>query len=164
MAIVNSEAAAEADVGSLVASIEQVADRLVAGLYARLAGLSGVSAETDSLRASFASAGTSLPVLCLQIVLVVAVVLGVFVLVARWLKRMPAWGGAWRRFVALVVAAASALVVGFVAARLLGGAGLPLRTLRLWAVVAVVGPIILAVLRSVLMASRPTEFRNAPLI
>ena len=94
--------------------------------------------------------------LCLQIVLVVAVVLGVFVLVDRWLKRMPAWGGAWRRFVAVVVAAAAALVVGFVAARLLGGAGLPLRTLRLWAVVAVVGPIILAVLRSVLMASRPT--------
>ena len=66
------------------------------------------------------------------------------VLVDRWLKRMPAWGGTWRRFFALVVAAALALVIGFIAARLLGGAGLPLRTLRLWTVVAVVGPIILA--------------------
>ncbi len=56
---------------------------------------------------------------------------------------MPAWSGTWRRFFALVIAAALALVIGFIAARLLGGAGLPLRTLRLWTVAAVVGPVVL---------------------
>ena len=138
-------------------SVEQVADGLVTGLYARLAALESVPAEVDSLQASFAAAGTSLPLLCLQIVLVVAAVLGTFVLADRWFRQMPAWGGAWRRFLALVIAAALALVIGFIAARLLGGAGLPLRTLRLWAVVAVVGPIIVAILRTVLMASRPSQ-------
>ena len=37
----------------------------------------------------------------------VAVVLGALVLVDRWLKRMPAWSGTWRRFFALVIAAAA---------------------------------------------------------
>ena len=137
-------AAAEADVSSLMGNVEQVADGLVAGFYARLAALTSVPAEVDSLQASFAAAGTSFTLLCLQIVLVVAVVLGTFVLVDRWLKRMSAW--AWR--VAQVLCARDRSRpgggVGFIAARLLGGAGLPLRTLRLWAVVAVVGPIILA--------------------
>ena len=109
------EAAADADVSSLMGGVEQVADGLVAGLYARLAALSSVPAEVDSLQASFAAAGTSFTMLCLQVVLVGAVVLGTFVLVNRWLKRMPAWGGAWLRFLALVI--------GLIAARLLGGAG-----------------------------------------
>ena len=154
----SAETAAEADIGSLMGDVEQIADGLVAGVYARVAALGDVPAETESLHASFAAGGTSLLLLCLQVVLTVAIVLGVSVLVNRWLKRMPAWGGAWRRFFALVVAAAVALVAGFIAARLLGGAGLPLRTLRLWTVVAVVGPIIVAAVRSLLMASRRTEF------
>jgi hypothetical protein len=154
---VSDETAAEADVGSLMGSVEQVADGLVAGLYARVAALKSVPAEVDSLEASFAAGGTSFTMLLLQTVLVGAVVLGTLVLVDRWLKRMPAWAGAWRRFLALVIAAALAVVIGFIMARLLGGAGLPLRTLRLWAVVAVVGPIILVVLRTVLMASRPSD-------
>ena len=152
----NDKTAAEADVSSLIASVEQVFDGLVAGFYARLAALRDVPAETGNLQASAAAAGTSLLLLCLQIVLVVAIVLGAFVLVHRWLKWAPAWGGAWRRFFALVAAAALALVIGFIAARLLGGAGLPLRTLRLWTVVAIVGPIMVAVVRGLLMASRPT--------
>ena len=154
----SDETAAEADVSSLMGGVEQVADGLVAGLYLRVAALKSVPAEVDSLQASFAASGTSFTMLLLQVVLVGAVVLGTFALVDRWLKRMPAWGGAWRRFLALVIAAVLAVVIGFIMARLLGRAGLPLRTLRLWAVVAVVGPIILAVLRTVLMASRRTDF------
>ena len=154
----SDETAAEADVSSLMGGVEQVADGLVAGLYLRVAALKSVPAEVDSLQASFAASGTSFTMLLLQVVLVGAVVLGTFALVDRWLKRMPAWGGAWRRLLALVIAAVLAVVIGFIMARLLGRAGLPLRTLRLWAVVAVVGPIILAVLRTVLMASRRTDF------
>ena len=59
---------------SLMGNVEQVADGLVAGFYARLAALKSVPAEVDSLQASFAAAGTSFTMLFLQIVLVVAVV------------------------------------------------------------------------------------------
>ena len=116
--------------------------------------------EFDSLRASLAAGGTSLLLLLFQIVLVVALVAGVFILTNRRLQKATVASGTWRRFFAGVAAAVLALVIGFVAARLLAGSGLPLRILRLWAVVTVFGFIMLAAVRSLLLASRQTELQE----
>ena len=153
--IVNEETA---DVTSVISDLEQLGDRFVAGLDARVAALKGVPVEFDNLRASLAAGGTSLLLLLFQIVLVVALVAGVFILTNRRLQKATVASGTWRRFFAGVAAAVLALVIGFVAARLLAGSGLPLRILRLWAVVTVFGFIMLAAVRSLLLASRRTEF------
>ena len=154
----NEETSPVADVTSVISGFEQLADRFVAGLYARLAALGGVPADFDALRASLAAGGTSILLLLFQIVLIVAVVAGVFILAIRRLKQVTAARSSWRRFFAGMAAAVLALVIGFIAARLLAGAGLPLRILRLWAVATVAGFIILAAVRSLLVASRRTEF------
>lgn len=154
----NGETTAVADVTSVISGFEQLADRFVAGLYARLAALKGVPVEFDNLTASLAAGGTTLLLLLFQIVLVVALVTGVFILANRRLKQTTATSGIWRRFFASVAAAVLALVIGFIAARLLAGPGLPLRILRLWAVATIVGFIILAAVRSLLVASQRTEF------
>ena len=153
----NNETAV-ADVTSVISSFEQLGDRFVAGLYARLAAWNGVPVEFDNLRASLAAGGTSLLLLLFQIVLVVALVAGVFILANRRLKKASATSGAWRKFFASVAAAVLALVIGLIAARLLAGSGLPMRILRVWAVMTIVGFITLAAVRSLLMASRRTEF------
>ncbi|WP_345892388.1 mechanosensitive ion channel domain-containing protein [Mesorhizobium amorphae] len=149
---------AETDVTSLISGFEQLAERFVSGLFARFAALSDVPVEIENLRASLAAGGTSLLALLFEIVLVVALVAGVFILLARRLKKASATSSAWRRFFAGVAATVVALVIGFIAARLLAGSGVPLQTLRLWAVATVLGFIILAAVRSLLMASRRTEF------
>jgi hypothetical protein len=143
---------------SVISGFEQLADRFVAGLYARLAALKGLPVEFDSLSASLAAWGTSLPLLLFQIVLVVGLVGGVFLLSYRRLKKVTGANGTWRGFFAGVAAAALALVIGFIAARLLAGSGVPLQTLRLWTVVTLLGFLILGAVRSLLMASRRTEF------
>lgn len=153
----NDETAAVADVTSLISSLEQLADRFVDGLYARLAALNGVPVEFDNLRASLAAGGTSLLLLLFQIVLVVALVAGVFILANRRFKKARVTSSAWRRFFAGVAAAIMALVIGFIAARLLAGSGPPLRILRLWTVATIVGFVILAAVTSLLLASRRTE-------
>ncbi|WP_245235556.1 mechanosensitive ion channel family protein [Mesorhizobium erdmanii] len=145
---------AETDVTSLISGFEQLVERLVSGLFARFAALSHVPVDLENLRASLAAGGTSLLVLLSEIVLVVALVAGVFILLARRFNTASATSSAWRGFFAGVVA----LVVGFIAARLLAGSGVPLQTLRLWTVATVLGFLVLATVRSVLMASRRTEF------
>ncbi|WP_084025678.1 mechanosensitive ion channel domain-containing protein [Mesorhizobium sp. LNHC252B00] len=150
---------AETDVVSLIWGFEQLAERFVSGLFARFAALSGVPVELENLRASLAAGGTSLLVLLFEIALIVALVAAVFILLARRFKKASAAkSGAWRRFFAGATATVAALVIGFIAARLLAGSGVPLQTLRLWTVVTVLGSIILAAVRSLLMASRRTEF------
>ncbi|MDX8435433.1 mechanosensitive ion channel [Mesorhizobium abyssinicae] len=149
---------AETDVTSLISGFEQLAERFVSGLFARAAALSDVPVEFENLRASLAAGGTSLLALLFEIVLVVALVAGVFILFAGRFKKVAAASSAWRRFFAGVAAAVVALAVGFIAARLLAGSGAPLQTLRLWTVATVLGFVILAAVRSLLMASRRTEF------
>ncbi|OWK21793.1 hypothetical protein AJ88_11815 [Mesorhizobium amorphae CCBAU 01583] len=127
----------------MISGFEQLAERFVSGLFARFAALSDVPVEIENLRASLAAGGTSLLALLFEIVLVVALVAGVFILLARRLKKASATSSAWRRFFAGVAATVVALVIGFIAARLLAGSGVPLQTLRLWAVATVLGFIIL---------------------
>lgn len=149
---------AEADVTSLVWGFEQLAERFVSGLFARFAALSGASVELENFKASLAAEGTSLLALMFEIVLVVALVAGVFILLGRRFKKASAKSSAWRRFFAGLAAAVVALVIGFIAARLLAGSSLALQTLHLWTVATVLGLIILAAVKSLLMASRRTEF------
>ena len=94
--------------------------------------------------------------LLFEIVWVVALVAGVFILLARRFKQASATSSGWRKFFAGVAPTVVALVIGFIAARLLAGSGVSLQTLRLWTVVTVLGFIILAAVRSLLMASRRT--------
>ena len=100
---------AEADVGSLIASVETLANRFVSGLYARFAALSGVPVDFENLRASLSAGGTSLLVLLFEIVLVVALVAGVSILLTRRFKKASAAGSSWRRFFAGMAAAFLAL-------------------------------------------------------
>ncbi|ESZ33929.1 hypothetical protein NKI96_00975 [Mesorhizobium sp. M0292] len=74
---------AEPDVTTLISGFDQLAERFVAGLFARFAALSGASVELENLRTSLAAEGTSLPTLMFEIVLVVALVAGVPVQIRR---------------------------------------------------------------------------------
>ena len=161
MQIVETETLAETDVHSLLLSLEQGTDRFVGDLYARLAALNAVPAELQDVQASFAAAGTSALQLCLEIVFVVALVTGVFVLLNRWLEAGTARRGAWPRFLAVVAAAILAVAIGFILARLLGGSGLPLQTLRRWTVLTVAGCVVLVAVRSVLDGVAPNRIRSA---
>ena len=82
-----------------------------------------------------------------------------FRIYVRWLQWaiLPFyWYIVLRSFITALERPVSALVIGFIAARLLAGSGVSLQTLRLWTVVTVLGFIILAAVRSLLMASRRT--------
>ncbi|CCV14381.1 mechanosensitive ion channel family protein [Mesorhizobium sp. STM 4661] len=148
----------DADVTSLTTALEDVAERFVAGAHARYLAWFEAPAEFDSLRSSLAAASTSVIGLCFQIILVSGIVAGTFLLISRQANRDGAGGSRWRRFLYRSAAAVAALVIGLLVAQLLAGPGLPLRTLRLWTVVTVLGFIILAAVRSLLMGSRRTKF------
>ncbi|MFC5069069.1 mechanosensitive ion channel family protein [Flaviflagellibacter deserti] len=152
-----SETAAADDITSLISGLEHLAEEFVSGLDARSDALRAVPAEFEGLNASLASAGTSGPFLLFQIILTVSLVAGMLVLVNRWLTKRTDARSVWRKFLASIEAAALALVFGFIATQVLTGAGLPMRTLRLWAVVTIAGFLILATVRFILMASRRTE-------
>lgn len=155
-----SDTTTGADVASALEGLEQVGGRFVDGLQARISGLSGVPAEFQSLQASLAAAGTSGLLLSFQIILIVTLVACVFMLFVRRFKRASFGKGGWRRFFTGVAAAVLALTIGFLTARLLAGTGLPVRILRLWTVVTIVFFIIHFALRSVLMASRRSEYSH----
>ena len=156
----NEDTATVADITSVISSLEQLGDRFIAGLNTRYAALNGVPVEFDNLRASLAAGGTSLLLLLFQIALVVALVAGVFILTNRRLEKATASSGTWRRFFVNVAALVLALVIGFVAARLLAGPGLTLRILRLWALVTVSGFVIFAAVKALLFGSRRTKFQE----
>lgn len=153
-----NDTTAGADVTSALDGLGQVGGRFVDGLYGRISGLSGVPAEFQSLQASLAAAGTSAALLCFQIILIATLVACVFLLLVRWFNKTTAGRGGWRRLFAGIAAAALALALGFFAARLLGGSGPPMRILRLWAVMTIVGCVMHFAVRSLLMASGRSEF------
>jgi hypothetical protein len=126
------------DIASALEDLEQVGGRFADGLYARVSSLSDVPSEFQGLQASLAAAGTSGLLLCFQIILTVALVACVFILLSWWFKQASAGKGGWRGFLAGVAAAVPALAIGIFAAPLLAGSGLPVRILRLWAVVTIV--------------------------
>ena len=133
----NSEAAADTDITSVISGFEQLGDRFVAGLYARLAALKGVPVEFDNLKASLAAGGTSLLRAPVPDHSGCRARRWCFRTANRRLNKAIVANSAWRRFFAGVAATVLALVIGFIAARLLAGSGVPLQTLRLWAVVTV---------------------------
>ncbi len=127
-------AAPATDVTSIVSGVEQIMDRFVTGLDARIGAFRTIGSEIDALSAAFAQGGTSFGALALQILLVVAVTVAVFLGCRRWFRRPHA--GAWRRLFALFGAVIVAVVAGVIVQRLLSVEGLAVRTLRIWIVVS----------------------------
>ncbi|MEK1850769.1 MAG: mechanosensitive ion channel domain-containing protein [Phyllobacterium sp.] len=156
----SEESVADLDVTSAISAIEKVADGFAAGLYARFSALLNLPGELASLRNSMVAASTSPSFLSFEIVLVVALTAGTFLVLARQVKIRNFASSSWRRFFLDAAAAVVALALGLAAARLLAPSGLPLRTLRLWAVVTLVVFVVLYLTRLVLMASRRPEFRH----
>jgi small-conductance mechanosensitive channel len=157
---VSEATVADLDVNSAITAIEQVADGFAAGLYARFSALLDLPGELANLRNSMAEASTSPFLLSLEIVLVVTLTAGTFLLLARQVKIRNFASSGWRKFFLDAAAAGVALAVGLAAARLLAPSGLPLRTLRLWAVVTLVVFVVLYLTRLILMASRRPESRH----
>jgi small-conductance mechanosensitive channel len=149
------------DVNVAISGIEQAADNLVAGLNARFSALLEVPAEFERLQASLAAASTSPLLLFFEAILVAALTAGTCLLLTHQAKKGNAAARrAWQRIFFIAAAVVAALVVGLTAAWLLAPSGLVLRTLRLWAVVTVVGCIVLFLVRALLMASRRPQFRE----
>jgi small-conductance mechanosensitive channel len=156
---VSEETTADMDINSAITAIEQVGDSFAAGLHARFTALLDVPGELANLRSSMAAASTSPFFLSFATVLVVALTAGTFLVLARQVKIRNFASSGWRPFFLDAAAAGFALAVGLAAARLLAPPGLPLRTLRLWAVVTLVVFVISYLTRLILMASRRPEFR-----
>jgi small-conductance mechanosensitive channel len=157
---VSDETIAGVDVTAAISSLEHASDSFAAGLYARLFALTSVPAEFAALQASLAGASTSPILLSSQVILIVALVAGTLRLLAPQVKKRNAASGAWQRLFLCAAAAVAALAIGLIAAWLLAPAGLPLRTLRLWAVVTIVGYVVLFLMKAILMASRRPKFRD----
>ena len=143
------------DVTSLISGLEQIAERFVAGLQARLAAIGNAGADFDSLQAAVAAAGTSLFGLFLEVVITAALVAGVFLLLARRFGHRATSGRPWLRAIAVAAAIVLSLAVGLIASRILAEPGLPRQTLRLWTLAAVIGCLAIAVIRAMFFASRP---------
>ncbi len=151
---------ADLDVNSAISAVERGAEGFAAGLYARFSALSELPNEWGSLLSSIAAASTSPFYLFSAVALVIALTAGTLLMLKRQVRiRNDARAGG-RKFALDVAAALVALAVGLVAARLLAQSGLPLRTLRLWAVATVVVYSVLWLARVVLMASRRLEVRH----
>ena len=154
----DTAAAAEADITDLVASVEQVGDGLVAGVYARVAALRDLPAETEKSPCLVCGRRNLTPA---------AVPAGRADCRHRPGRVCPGQSLA-QADACLGGRLARILRAGDSSRRGIGGRlhrraaarrlrALPLRTLRLWTVVAVVGPIIVAAVRSLFMASRPNR-------
>lgn len=148
------------DVSAAISDVEQAVDGFTVGLYARLSACLEVPAEFSALQGALADASTSLFLLSIEIILVTLLTAGTFLVLARQVKIRNIARGTWQSFFFRAAAAVAALAIGFAVARLLAAPGLPLRTLRLWTVVTIVGCVILFLMRAILMASRRPEFRG----
>lgn len=148
------------DITAAIDGLEQAADSIVAAGYGRVFALSQIPEDIAGLRASFANAATSPFVLALEIILVIALVRAVFLLAAWWDAKISPKKNLWRTFFTRLVATIVALAVGFAAARLLAGTGLPLRTLRLWAIGTVASYLIVGLTGFILLASKRFAFRH----
>ena len=150
----SAEQTAAGDVASIVSGLELVMDRFVSGLEARIQALGGIPQEIDALHASFAAGGTSAGALFLQIVVMVIVTAGVFLLCRRRFRSLDQ--GFWRRIFATLAAAVIAIVAGLLAERLLPSQGLAVRTLRSWVILTAVGLVALVAISSLMMGARPS--------
>ncbi|MBZ9605683.1 mechanosensitive ion channel family protein [Phyllobacterium chamaecytisi] len=156
----SEETVVDLDVNSAIATVERVAEGFAAGLHARFSAFSGLPNEWNSLQDSMATASTSRLHLFSAVFLVVVLTAGTLLALERQVKVRYAAQGLLRRFMMDIVAAGIALAVGLIAAKLLEPSGLPLRTLRLWAVVTVIVCSVVCLTRFVLMASRRPEVRR----
>jgi small-conductance mechanosensitive channel len=155
--------AAAEDLTTLTTALEGFSGRLVDGLQARYAGWTNAPAEFESFRASLAAGSTSLGVVCFQIGVVVGVVAGTLMLVGWQADRQGANAGKWSLLLNRIVGAFLALAIGLIASQLIGGSGLPLRTLRLWTGVILVAWSLILTVRAVLLARIRREFRKRPI-
>lgn len=150
----------EHDVTSVLSGFELIIERFVSGLGQRIAALKQVAPDIAALHASFASSGTSAAILILQIVLVAAITLAVFILIRRWLE--AGRHGAWRRLFSTFVAAIAALVAGVVVQRLLPAEGMAIRTLRVWIVVTVASLVAIGAIRVLLTRQKLSSGGRLP--
>ena len=151
----SAEQTAAGDVTSIVSGFEQIVDRFISGVGARIRAIGNVPQEIDALHASFAAGGTSAGALALQIAVVVAVTAGVFLLCRRQFSRPAA--GIWRKIFFTLAATVIAVVAGLLAERLLFVQGFSVRTLRLWVLITAMG---LLALVGVTVASHSVETRQ----
>jgi small-conductance mechanosensitive channel len=156
----SDEAIAGVDVHAAITRIEQVADSLAADLHARFVALLDLPAELTSLRDSMVAASSSPSSLSFEIILVMSLTAGTFLVLARQVKVGNAASSGWRKSFLNAAAIGIALVTGLAAARLFAPSGLPLRTLRLWVLVTVIIFVALHLTRLVLTASSRPEFRH----
>lgn len=155
-------ATTESDVSGIISVFDRLADSLVAGLLARVTQLRNVGQEFDALNASFAAAGTSASAMFFKAVLVVALVGATYFYVSRAAAKRTVDQPLWRRTLAGLAAAALAIVVGFVAARIMSEGGVPMRVLRIWTVVTVAGLVVIGTLRHMFLSSREvTRLRHS---
>ena len=152
--------AASLDITAAIDGLEQAADSIVAAAYGRVSALSRVPADMAELQTSFANASISPFLLALEVILVIALVRTVFLLADLWDAKISPKKNLWRTFFTRIVATVLALAVGFAAARLLVGTGVPLRTLRLWAIATVASYLIVSLTGFILLASRRYAFRH----
>ncbi|MGR9346256.1 mechanosensitive ion channel family protein [Rhizobium leguminosarum] len=148
------------DVSAAISDIEQAVDGFTVGLYARLSAWLEVPAEFAALQGALADASTSLLLLCFEIILVTVLTAGTYLVLTRQVKIRNVARGAWQSFFFRAAAAVAALAIGFAVARLLSAPGLPLRTLRLWTVITVIGGVVLFLMKAILIASRRPECRG----
>lgn len=148
----SAEQTAAGDVASVVSGLELVMDRFVSGLEARIRALGSISQEIDALHSSFAAGGTSAGALFLQILVVVVVTTGVFLLCRRRFQKSGE--GVWRRIFSTLAAAFVAIVAGLLVERLLPSQGLAVRTLRSWVILTAFGLVALVAVRSLLIRAR----------
>src|SRR5690606_18753342 len=97
---------------------------------ARIAALRGVGGDAAALNSTLAASNTSVVALALQIVPLVLVTLGVFMLCRRRLERPGA--GLWWRFFSTLAAILLAVVAAIFVQRFMPAEGLAVRTLRIW--------------------------------
>jgi len=146
---------ASSDVTSVVSRLDLLVDRFVSGLEARIDSLGGIGADLAALHSSFAAGGTSAGALFLQIVLVVLVTAGVFLLCRQRFAR--AGSGVWRRIFSTLAAAFIAIVAGLLVVRLLHSQGLSVRTLRSWVIITAGGLVALLTVRAILLGGKQSK-------
>lgn len=151
------------DVNDLVFGIERILAHFVSGLGARIAELGNVPRELAQVHALLAAQFTSLSGLSFKIGLVSGITLGAFLLTEHLVEARVSRGGGGRSLLAVGVAAVAALILGFALTRLLAESGLVVRTLRLWVVIAVVGSLLVLLLRTILLYTVRWEFRHRPI-
>jgi small-conductance mechanosensitive channel len=151
------------DVNDLVFGIERILAQFVSGLGVRIAALGNVPRELAEVHTLLAAQSTSLYGLGFKIVLVSGITLGAFLMADRLVETRADRANGGHSLLAVGIAAVVALVSGFALTRLLADSGLVVRTLRLWVVVAIVGSLLVFLLRTILLFTVRWEVRHRPI-